>query len=283
MTKSYFLLLLAGLAACGCAPLPEPPGAPATEPAAILSRTHASAGVTLVRLANGLTVIIGENHNAPVVCVRSYIRAGGMYEGKYLGTGVSHLCEHLVAKGAVHDGGGGARKPKQTSSRLDRIGGQSNAFTSLAHTGYYIAAASGMTGECIDLMADWMVRPEIAQADFDREHGVVQRELEMGRDNPGRQMWYANASNFFGTHPASVPVIGRARPLAGLTRADVLDYHGRMYVPQNMVLAVVGDIDPQAAIEQILQQMQGFYKGRSVEFTLPKVPPVSGVRRVVRR
>ena len=256
------------------------PTRPATRPALeVAGLTVTADGVTVARLSNGLTVIVAENHNVPVVCVRAYVRTGSLYEGKYLGTGVSHLCEHLVAKGAVHEGQ--AAKAKQTRDRVDDIGGQSNAYTSLDDTCYYIAAAAGKTNDCIDLIADWMARPEISEEDFAREHGVVQRELAMGLDSPNRQHRYAHMRNFYGTHPAAVPIIGLAAPLAKLTRADVLDYHRRMYVPQNMVMAIVGDIDTDDVIKRARQAFAGFAPGRVPGLSLPEVAPISGTRRVI--
>ena len=237
--------------------------------------------MTVARLSNGLTVIVAENHNAPVVCVRAYVRTGSMYEGEYLGCGVSHLLEHLVAKGAVHEGGAPPQQAKQTRDRVDEIGGQSNAYTSLAQTCYYIAAASGKTRDCIELIADWMARADIAEEDFLREHGVVQRELEMGKDNAGRQMWYAHSRNFYGTHPAAVPVIGLAGPLSRLTREQVLDYHRRMYVPQNMVIAIVGDVKAEKALAYARLFLEGFKPGRVPQLSLPAVPPIAATRRVV--
>ncbi|OPX21400.1 MAG: hypothetical protein B1H04_06740, partial [Planctomycetales bacterium 4484_123] len=82
----------------GEGPVTRPATAQATAPLEIVERRLA-ADALLVRLSNGLTVIVSENHNAPVVCVRAYVRAGGLFEGEYLGSGISHLCEHLVAEG----------------------------------------------------------------------------------------------------------------------------------------------------------------------------------------
>ena len=261
-------------------PLPRGAIAPTME---IASRTLARPGVTVAELANGMTVIISENHNAPVVCVEAFVRTGSLVEGKYLGCGISHLAEHLVAKGAVHDMGPGAaaaKEAKQTVDRVDEIGGQSNAFTSQDKTAYYIAATSSKTDACIDLIADWMARPDIARDDFEREHQVVQRELEMGKDNPGREMWQAHARNFYGQHPAGVPVIGHAAPLAGLKYEDVLDYHRSRYVPQNMVFAVVGDVDTEKVLERVRKAMAGFNRRATPEPVLPEVAPVAQTRRV---
>jgi len=245
----------------------------------VAKRTVTDDNTTVAHLGNGMTVIIKPTRTAPVVCVRAYVRTGGIYEGKWLGCGLSHLLEHLVAKEAVHDGA--AKTVKQTKDRVTEIGGQSNAYTSLDHTCYYIAAASSKSADCIDVIADWMARAAITREDFKREHGVVQRELEMGKDSPSRQMWYAHSAGAFGTHPAAVPVIGFAKTLADVTHQDVLDYHKRTYIPQNMVFCVVGDVDADAALKQICKAFAGFNRGRQPRVILPDVPVPSGVKRSV--
>jgi len=257
--------------------------APATtaaspKPLEIASRTAAPGGVTVVRLSNGLTVIVAESHTAPVVNVSARVHTGSMYEGKYLGAGISHLVEHLVAKGAAHEGQID-RHTEQTRSRVDEIGGQSNAYTSMDVTAYYISAAAGKTDDCIDLIADWMARADITEADFEREHGVVQRELEMGLDDPKRQLWYAHARNLFGDHPAAIPVIGIKAPLAVLTYQDVLEYHKSKYIPQNMVFTVVGDVDTDKVLDRVRRAFEGFEPGRAAELSLPPVPTVAATRR----
>ena len=283
------LLVLSVAAAClcasaGCASAPTASvsaPAPGAEPPAIAEKVVADDGTVVAKLANGLTVIVRPLRTAPVVCVRAYVRAGGLYEGRWLGCGLSHLLEHLVAKGAVHEGNGGGAA-RRTVGRVAEIGGQSNAYTSLGHTCYYISAAAGKTMDCIDLVADWLARPEITAEDFQREHGVVQRELELGEDKPDRQMWTAHAQNVFRTHPAATPVIGLAAPLAKVTRDDVLAYHRRMYVPQNMVLAVVGDMDPGAVLKRVRAAFAGLPRGRNPSLGLPPAPSLTGIRRVVK-
>jgi zinc protease len=252
-------------------------------PAEIVATTITESGVTVAKLSNGLTVIVAENHNAPVVCVKAYVRAGGLYEKEWLGAGLSHLCEHLVAKESIHEmpGGVAAHSSGAKRSRTLEIGGQSNANTSMERTCYYIAASSSKTMQCVDLIADQVSRPDITQADFDREHGVVQRELEMGKDNPSRQMWYAHSADLYGTHPAAVPVIGFAEPLSKLTRDDVLAYVKRMYVPQNTIFVVAGDVDTTAVLKRAAERFGHFKKGLTPDLSLPEVPPITGVRRQV--
>lgn len=272
-TLAFSILLTVLL--CGCSRImsffqpPPPPVAPSQD-------------IVIDTLPNGVTVLVRPSRTTPVVTVRGYVRSGGLYEGKYLGCGISHLTEHLVALGAEHLMEGQAPRAggePNVPDRVRQIGGQANAYTSLDHTCYYISAEASKAGECIDLIADWLARPQMTEADFKREHGVVQREIEMGKDDPGRQLWYAHAANLFGDHPAGVPVIGYLEPLSHLTFADVQDYHARSYVPQNMVFVIVGDVDVQACLQHVRKALGDLPRGRAVDLGLPPVPPVVGVRR----
>ncbi|MDY7009639.1 MAG: pitrilysin family protein [Planctomycetota bacterium] len=277
ITLGYFLILsvITGCGGTGGTPRAEP-----AKPTEIVATTTES-GVTVAKLSNGLTVIVSENHNAPVVCVKAFVRAGGLYEKEWLGAGISHLCEHLVAKESTHEmpGGGAAHSPGEKRSGTLDIGGQSNAYTSLDYTCYYIAASSSKTMQCVDLIAEEVSRPDITPTDFNREHGVVQRELEMGKDDPSRQMWYAHSADIFGVHPAAVPVIGFTEPLSKLTRDDVLTYVKRMYVPQNIIFVVAGDVDTAAVLKRAAERFVHFKKGLTPDLSLPEVPPITGVRR----
>lgn len=255
------------------------------QPLAIVERITTDDNVTVVKLENGLTVIVRAVRTSPVVCVRGYVRAGGLYEGPWLGCGISHLLEHLVADEAEHDapdGAGTHDEPRESVDRVRQIGAQANAYTSLDHTCYYISAAADKTSECIDLLGDWLARAEIADDAFRREHGVVQRELEMRGDEPDRQLWQAHMANLYGTHPAAVPVIGYKQPLQALTIEDVREYHGRMYVPQNMVISIVGDIDVKRVLDDVRSCFADLHAGRVPDLTLPDVAPVAGVRRLER-
>ena len=262
------------------APAPSDAGAKAPAPLRIVRRSDAPGGVVVATLENGLTVIVRPMRVAPVVCVRAYVRAGGLYEAEFLGCGLSHLCEHLVAKGALHEGHGHAAEA-ETRSNVAEIGGQSNASTSMARTQYYISAAAGKAMDCIDLIAGWMTSVRITPKDFAREHGVVQRELELGKDDPARAMWYAHAADVFAGHPAAVPVIGYAEPLRLVTLDDVRTYHRRMYVPDNMAFVIVGDVDVSAALDRTRAAFAGFARRRVPDLSLPEPRPLPGVVRSV--
>lgn len=292
--KRFVLLAAAGLLTLAAAPAAEnndaAPGITAPTPTApgtieIVKQIQAPGGEIVVELSNGMTVIVKPLRTAPVVSVWGLVHTGGMYEGKWLGCGLSHLAEHLVAKEAISGDPHAMKRaagPDIKRPRTMDIGGQSNAMTSLDTTYYYISAAASKTDDCIELIADQLARIEITPEDFDREHGVVQRELEMNLDDPGRVMSYTHSADVFRTHPAAVPIIGYAQPLSNVTLEDVREYVAKKYVPQNMAFVIVGDIDVEAAIAKTVTSLQGFPAGRAVDHTLPEVPPFAGVRRTIR-
>jgi zinc protease len=285
MLRYLAALLLSGPAfglAAGCSPAsvnpPQrealaSPAAPA--PLTVAERIAAPAGVTAVKMSNGTVVIVKPIRTSPVVAVRAYVHAGSLYEGPWLGCGLSHLVEHLVAGGEDEDANSGA-KAKQTSAK---IGGQSNAYTSMEMTCYYIEAAAGKTPECIDYVAGMMAAPDFTEQDFIREHGVVQREREEGLDSPDRQLGEAHNANVYRTHPAAVPIIGYQKPLADLKWDDVLRYHGQMYVGQNVVFVVAGDVDVQKVLDRCAVSLAGLSAGRQPDLTLPDAQDLSGVSR----
>jgi zinc protease len=255
-----------------------PASGPAAQVVTVVQQSIVADGIVVSKLSNGLSLIVKAHRAAPVVSVRCYVHTGSIYEREWLGCGLSHLLEHLVANGEANPDQTNTRK---LGSQVSKIGGQYNAFTSMDCTSYYVSAAAGKTIEAVDIVAQWMVQPEITQADFDREHGVVQRELELYKDQPDRVLYHQNMAVLYGNHPAGIPIIGLAGPLRDVTIQDVLDYHKRMYVPQNMVFCVVGDVDVQAVIDRVCRDFAPLEEGRGVDLNLPAVCPITQTTRGV--
>ena len=112
-------------------------------------------GLTVATLSNGLTVMVQENHVAPVATVRCYVKnTGGAFEGRWLGMGLSHLCEHLVAGGSTTN-----RTEKEIEKIIDTFGGATNAYTSSDLTAYFIDCPAKHVMTCVDLIADQMRTP----------------------------------------------------------------------------------------------------------------------------
>lgn len=238
------------------------------------SRESLPGGVTLARLTNGMTVIVQENHAAPVATVRSFVaNTGSAFEGTYLGAGISHLLEHLVAGGSTTK-----RQEKEIQAIIDSLGGQTNAYTSNELTGYYIDCPAKGVNTAIELVADSMQFAAIVDSEFEREMGVVQRELEMGESTRNRVLHQAVKSLLFQSHPMRHPTIGYLGVLQKLTQEDAKAFYKDRYVPQNMVFVVVGDVDTDKVLDAVLANFKDFHRTPERAVTLAEEPPQASPR-----
>ncbi len=200
----------------------------------------------LAELPNRLIVLAAETHTAPVVSVQAWVKTGSIYEQEYVGAGLSHFLEHLISGGSTS-----TRTEAQSNTILGQIGAQTNAATSLDTVHYYINTASTYAHTAIDLLSDWMQNSLITQREYDRERSVVQREFEMGQGEPNRIMWKLTQQARYNTHPARHPTIGYLDQFLKISRNDIYDFYKRMYVPNNIIFVVVGDVDKQQVVQQI--------------------------------
>jgi zinc protease len=228
-------------------------------------------------LENGVTVAIIENHEAPVVALRLYVKAGSMTEGKYLGCGVTHLLEHLISGGTT-----GKRTEAESRAILDSIGAQTNAYTSTNITCYFMSIPSRFFNTGLDLTTDWVMNGAITQAEFDREKQVVLREMDTRASHPGRALNRLMSETMYKIHPVRVPVIGYKDAFKKLTRENVLDYYRRMYVPNNTVFVVAGDINPEKALADIRAAFAPFKRRPVPTVIYPKEPRQIGPREATK-
>ena len=225
---------------------------------------------------NGLTVILQENHSSPVVNLRFYVKAGSIYEGEYLGCGISHFLEHLVANGAT-----ATRTAEEYELEVENIGGGSNAYTTKDHTCYFIETSSEHFDKALDLLADKAMNIDITQEVVDTQKGIIVREINMGYDEPGRRIYNMFGEVMFREQPHKYPVIGYVENFERLTREDAIKYHANFYVPNNIVFVAAGDFDTSEAYEKIREAFSGFER-RPVEFPAIHDEPAQMGRRELR-
>lgn len=287
------LAVVLGLAGCqeqaprpvakpvGTTPVTQPQApAPATLPARDYgierARIVSSSDEIVSMLGNGSVVIAKRVAGSPVLSVRGYVGTGGVYEGKWLGGGLSHLLEHLVAGGSTVN-----RSEAENRALLQKIGNNSNAYTSADHTAYFVNTTPQNLDDAVDLLTGWVLGAAITPDEFAREYQVVQRELEMGRGEPSRQFYYLMAMNRYHVSPARVPVIGYQAVIQGLTRDDVYSYYRSAYQPNNMVFAVAGDLEPEQMLKAFQKHLGKAAPGRAFDHNIAQEPEVLTPRTVV--
>lgn len=236
-----------------------------------------AAAVQLVTLDNGLTVLLEERHATSLVSIQVFVRTGSIHEQEYLGSGISHFFEHILFGGTTAN-----RSEEATRELLEALGNQSNAYTTTDHTAYYIDTTAEHWRTAVTLLADWMFHNTIAEEEFLREKGVVQRELEQGLDNPAQVLFHTLMATRFQVHPASYPVIGHQELVQKVRREDIVRYYQRMYAPNNMILVVVGAIRTDEAMQHIRTVFGEGERRLLPAISLPQEPPQLSKRTVVK-
>jgi zinc protease len=226
------------------------------------ARAGMTDGVRKVVLPNGLTILVLENHKAPVATFEVMYRVGSRNEqvGK---TGLSHLVEHLMFRGTKK------LKPEEFSNIIQENGGEDNAFTEEDLTAYFEIINRDHIDVPIALEADRMANFE--PKGFKSEKDVVIEERRMRtEDNPEDALSEVTQAQAYVAHPYHWPVIGWMHDVQGLTLQDALDYHHIYYSPQNALIVAVGDFKSDAVIKQIAETFSAIANG-------PKPPPVTAL------
>jgi len=222
----------------------------AQDPVAVLKSSNA--GIRRLVLDNGLVVLLKEDRSAPMAALQFWVGAGSIHEADHLGGGLSHYLEHMVFKGTA------TRGPAQVSQEIADAGGEINAYTSNDRTVFHAVLPAARWQGGLDVLADAVFQPAFPEDEWAREREVILREVDMGEDDPGRVMNRLTWETAYRVHPYRVPVIGWRDVLTTMGRDDLVAYHRRHYSPDNVILAVAGDVpldDMEAAIRARLEKI----------------------------
>lgn len=277
MKNAPALLLAATLLVAAGAPAVGAPAAArsseATAPKKVAEASTLRIPVQEHTLANGLKVLLVENHKAPVVSVQVWYRVGSRNEeiGK---TGLAHVTEHMMFQGSKNYATG---KYKEL---VEANGGDYNAFTTPDITAYYATFASDKLELALALEADRMTGLLIPESKFPSEVEVVKEERRWRTENsPFGMMWEVLGSTAYQAHPYRWPVVGWMSDLDGLTRKDSWDFYKRYYHPNNATLVVSGDFNAKEALPLIQRSFGKIPKGPQPPQVLTVEPKQMGERR----
>lgn len=225
-------------------------------------------------LANGLRVVVVENHRAPVVTHMVWYRVGAADDplGK---SGLAHFLEHLMFRGTA------AMPPGAFSAAIARVGGEENAFTSYDATAYFQTVAVEHLELAMRLEADRMANLVLSDAVVLPERDVVLEERRQRVDNdPGSQLSEAVQATLYLNHPYRRPTIGWAHEVAALGTADALAFYRAWYRPNNAIVVVSGDVT-MAEVRPLAEKYYGALAAAPVpERRRLSEPPQLAPRRV---
>lgn len=197
-------------------------------------------------LKNGLVVLVQEEHNAPLTAIEAQIRTGSASEYGYLGSGISHFLEHMLFKGTKR-----WPEPGAIDRQIKSLGGYINAYTTQDVTGVHLIVPSEYTDEALEITKDILTEATIDPAESEKEKEVILKEIRLDNDDPGRFTSRLLWSTMFKAHNYRLPVIGYEDVFKVLKAEDVKNYYRANYVPDNMVLGVVGDVKKAEVLDSI--------------------------------
>jgi len=232
--------------------------------------------VTQAALANGLKVLVQEEHTAPLASVWCWYKAGSKLERPGL-TGVSHWVEHMNFKGTTNI-------PRdQVKGIIEPVGGSWNGYTWIDQTTYFETATRDALDRMLFIEAERMASCLYHPDDCESERTVIISELQGGENDPDQFLDQEVTATAFKAHTYRHPTIGWLSDLQTMTRDDLYGYYRRHYVPNNATLVIVGDVDTEDALERVQHHFGGIPSGEVPARHLTAEPEQTGERRVTVR
>lgn len=218
------------------------------------STVPAAAVPTVHTLANGVRVAVEPVAGVQSVAAGVWVDTGSRDETA-AEAGLTHFIEHMVFKGTAR------RRAHHIASRMESVGGYLNAFTSKEHTCYYARGLAEHAFRALDTVADLVVAPAFPAGEIPKEQEVVVEELKMYEDQPEDLIFDRIETLVYGDHPLGRPIIGTEETVRSFDRATLVDFLGRHYGPERLVVTVAGNVQP-ARVVKTVERMLGSLEPR---------------------
>ncbi|MBT4916889.1 insulinase family protein [Candidatus Peregrinibacteria bacterium] len=196
-------------------------------------------------LQSGLRVVTEQLKGTKAVTVLVLAGAGSRYENHEL-RGISHFLEHMFFKGADK-----YSNTKEVSEAIDGVGGEFNAFTGKEYAGYYVKVSSESVELACDVLSDMLLNSKFDQEEIEKERGVILEEYNMYQDTPMYQIGWNFENLVFGEQPLGWDQIGTKELIKSVNHDDFVKYKKKLYTADNLVVAVVGNIDNDDAVSLV--------------------------------
>jgi hypothetical protein len=163
--------------------------------------------------------------------------------------GASHFLEHLLFKGTT------SRTALEISSSIESVGGEMNAFTSKEYTCFYARVIDTDLPMAIDVVSDLITSSIVTALDVDAERKVVLEEIAMRDDDPSDLVHDFFSDTYYGDTPIGRPILGTVDSIKSMSRSTVFNYYKKKYLPQDLVVAVAGNIKHKRVVAMVEQAL----------------------------
>lgn len=239
---------------------------------AALAEPFDQSAVTATTLDNGLKVITLEDHSAALVALEVWVKAGTLYETKS-NNGVSHFIEHVLFKGTARRGEG------QADLEIESLGATLDAATSKDSVRIGTVVAGKYFDTALDVITDVTMRAKLDPKLVDRERTIILDEIARRDSDPLQTVASLVAKASFSNHPYGLPIEGSAANVTAMTTEQIRGFYDTYFVPNNMAVIIVGDIEAAKATEAVRRAFAEFKKKDVPRLTTPVEPALTEARK----
>jgi len=239
-----------------------------------VSAAAQTSGVSRTILPNGLTVLVRENREAPVVAYSLMVKMGTRTETPD-NAGISNLLQQMLVRGTEKLDG------EQIAEAADRMGGGIDAYGDVDYSEITATALSRNWQEMLDLLGDCVLRPTLPDGTVQAVRNFLARQIRNRGDKPFDVASDRMRAALFGSNPYAWDPFGRRASVEKLDREALIAYYRRFYVPGQMVLAVSGDVKSADVVAQVQRIFGSMAPGKVEMPAVPAPPPMVASREVI--
>ena len=195
-------------------------------------------------LPSGLRIVTEEVPSVRSAAIGIWVNVGSRDETPAV-AGASHFLEHLLFKGTTR------RTALEITSTIEAVGGEMNAFTSKEYTCFYARVIDTDLPMAIDVVSDLITSSIVSALDVDAERKVVLEEIAMRDDDPSDLVHDLYAETYYGDTQLGRPILGTIKSISDMTSSSVFNYYKKRYLPQDLVVAVAGNIKHKRVVAMV--------------------------------
>jgi predicted Zn-dependent peptidase len=199
-------------------------------------------------LPSGLRIVTEEVSTVRSATFGVWVNVGSRDETSPV-AGASHFLEHLLFKGTK------TRTAMEISSSIEAVGGEMNAFTGKEYTCFYARVIDVDLPLAVDVISDLITSSVVAASDVDAERNVVLEEIAMRDDDPSDLIHDLYLEAYYGDSELGRPILGTIDSIKGMSRNSVFNYYKKRYRPEDLVIAVAGNIKHQKVVRMVEEAM----------------------------
>lgn len=227
-------------------------------------------------LPSGLRIVTEEVSSVRSAAVGIWVNVGSRDEAPAT-AGASHFLEHLLFKGTTR------RTALEISASIESVGGEMNAFTSKEYTCFYARVIDSDLPMAVDVISDLITSSIVTASDVDAERKVVLEEIAMRDDDPSDLVHDLYAETYYGDTPLGRPILGTINSINEMSRNSVFNYYKKRYLPQDLVVAVAGNIKHKKVVAMVEEALSrdNFLNVKGTPQIRPNTPAKIGKQQSV--